>query len=122
MKLSSNHQKRLTGLIWIERMKKALPAVLIIGAIGAVAIYMTSERAARMDRTVEVKDHAASILVVKRPRTRGAAVVTARLDDGRVVDAVSQLNSILVPDDKVTIAEAVHASGRHTYDVIHVGQ
>ncbi len=121
MRLSGDRQKKLTGMIWMERLKKALPVILIALVLGGGAIYLSTQRAARQDKTVEVKDHKATILALKRPRSRGAAIVTARLDDGRVVDALSQLNDVLVADEEVTIAEGIHASGRHTYDVIRVG-
>lgn len=121
MKFSSDRQKKLTGLIWMERLKKAAPVVLVALILGGAAIYMASERSARQDRTVEVKDHQASVIAIKRPRSRGITIITARLNDGRVVDALSQLNNVLVADENVTIAEAVHASGRHTYDVIRAG-
>lgn len=121
MRFSSDRQKKLTGIIWMERLKKALPVILIALVLGGAAIYVSTERAARQDRTVEVKDHKATIIALKRPRSRGIAIVTARLDDGRVIDALSQLNNVLVADEAVVIAEGIHASGRHTYDVIRVG-
>ena len=122
MRLSSDRQKKLTGMIWMARLKKALPVILIAIVLGGAAIYVSNERAARQDKTIEVKEHKATILALKRPRSRGIAIVTARLDDGRVVDALSQLSNVLVADEEVTISEGIHASGRHTYDVIRVGR
>lgn len=121
MRFSTDRQKKLTQLLWMERFKKAAPVILIALVLGGAAFYVANERSARQDRTIEVKDHKASVMAVKRPRSRGVSIITARLDDGRVVDALSQLNEVLMADEPITIAEGIHASGRHTYDVIRVG-
>lgn len=122
MKLSDDKARRLSRLVWRERVRRWLPvmaaAVLVLGAYG----YFTEVQISRIDRTLEVKVHAATVLDIKRPAARGAAVVHVHLDDGRDVDAVSALRLAPVAGTHVVVNEGMHASGRLTFDVVRTSR
>ncbi len=122
MKLSDEKARRLSRLVWRERARRWLPliaaGVLVLGAYG----YFTEVQISRIDRTLEVKVHAATVLDVKRTAARGAAVVHVHLDDGRDVDAVSALRVAPAAGAHVVVNEGMHASGRLTFDVVRTSQ
>lgn len=117
MKLSDEKARRLSRLVWFERLRFALPAVVAVLALLGFLLFATEWRIGHADRTVDVKAHEARVVAVKRTAARGAAVVQVHLDDGRDVDAVSTLRLTPQAGSHVVINEARHASGRLTYDL-----
>jgi hypothetical protein len=120
MKAPAPGTRGLTALIWRERLRKLLPLLGLLVALVGAGFWIIMQRAGRADPTVEVKSHAATVVLMKRPPSRGISVVNVKLDDGRDVEAISLLPTALVPGTHVVIAEARHASGRLTYDVSRV--
>jgi hypothetical protein len=118
MKLSDDKARRLSRLVWLERLRFALPAAVAVLALVGFLVFATEWQIDHADRTVDVKMHEATVLAVKRTAARGAAVVRVHLDDGRDVDAVSTLRLTPQAGSHVVINEARHASGRLTYDVV----
>lgn len=117
MKLSDEKARRLSRLVWFERLRFALPAVVAVMALIGFLLFATEWQIGHADRTIDVKAHEATVVAVKRTAARGAAVVQVHLDDGRDVDAVSTLRLTPQAGSHVVINEARHASGRLTYDL-----
>jgi hypothetical protein len=118
MRLSEDKARRLSALIWRDRLRRWGPVFLAALALfGAFTFYLT-QQVGRLDRTLDVRVHEATVLKIKRPGTaRAGAVVQVHLDDGRDVDAIAAVRLAAVPGAHVTVSEARHASGRSTFDV-----
>jgi len=117
MRLSEEKSRRLSRLVWRDRIKRAAPLAIALVVILSVVAYVTEVQISHADRTVDVKVHEATVLVVKRAVSRGAAVVQVHLDDGRDVDALSVLRVTPHAGEHVVVNEAKHASGRLSFDV-----
>ncbi len=116
MRLSDDKAKRLSALVWRERAKFWLP--LVVGAIaicGALTL-LAVRQVGKVDQTVAVETHTATVVTVTR-NARSAATVHVLLDDGREVDAFSAMRLVPVHGARVVVSQARHASGRLTYDV-----
>ena len=120
MRLSDDKARRLSRLVWRERIRFALPAVVAVLALLGFLLFATEWQIDHADRTVDVKVHEAKVVAVKRTAARGAAVVQVHLDDGRDVDALSALRLTPLAGSHVVVNEARHASGRLTYDLVRV--
>jgi hypothetical protein len=122
MRLSPENARRLTQLVWRERARRWVPVILVaITGLAALA-YMTELQIGRVDRTVDVVTHDATVLEVKNPGARGAAVFRVHLDDGRDVDAVSTMRLTPAQGAHTVVTEAKHASGRLTFDVVRLAE
>jgi hypothetical protein len=121
MRLSNEKARRLSSLIWRERARRWLPVVAGIIALAGVFGFVIANQVGRADRTVAVQEHDGTVTGVKRANSaRGASILTIHLDDGRDVEAFSALRILPVAGSHVVIAEARHASGRFTYDVLRL--
>jgi len=121
MRLSDDKARRLTRLVWRERLMRALPLVAIaVVLLGGVA-YFTEVSVDRIDRTVGVQVHAGTVTGIKPGNAARGHIVLVHLGDGRDVEAF--LASRLSPQagSHVVINEARHVSGRSTYDIVRLG-
>jgi ABC-type cobalamin transport system permease subunit len=117
MRLSEEKSRQLSRLVWRDRIRRAAPLVVAVVVILGVVAYVTDVQISHVDRTVELKEHTATVLAVTHGGARGAAVVQVHLDDGRDVDAVSVLRVTPNAGAHVVVNEAKHASGRLSFDV-----
>jgi peptidoglycan/LPS O-acetylase OafA/YrhL len=121
IRLSDDKARRLSGLIWRERLRRLLPllvtALLLVGAF--TAILLNQQR--RADRTVDVKVREATVVHIKQIAVaRRAAIVTLHLEGGGDVDAFSAVQPVPSIGAHVEVNEARHASGKLTYDVTRI--
>ncbi len=117
MRLSPENARRLSQLVWRDRARRWVPIILaVVVGMGALA-YVTELQIGRVDRTVDVTTHDATVLAIKNNGARGAAVFHVHLDDGRDVDAVSTMRLTPAHGAHMVVTEAKHASGRSTFDV-----
>jgi len=107
-------------LVWRERARRGLLALIVLLAVAGAATYMLSSQTQRADRTLEVREREGTVVSVKQGGSRGASVIRVHLGDGRDVDAHSAARLVLPPGSHIVIAETRHASGRLTYDVVRV--
>jgi hypothetical protein len=122
VRLSEENARRLTRLVWRDRLLRALPIVVAVAVLAAGFTFLFLERIERADLTVDVTMHDGTVLGVKKlAAARGAAIVHVHLDDGRDVDAFSALRLVPIAGAHVQISEARHASGKLTYDVTGLG-
>jgi hypothetical protein len=118
VRLSDENARRLTRLVWRDRLRRILPFVLAILVLAGGATFFFLKQVERADRTLDVTAHEGTVTNVKKlGATRGAAVVHVHLDDGRDVDAFSAMRVVPVPGTHVQVSEARHASGKLTFDV-----
>ena len=120
MRLSNEKARRLSLLVWRERARRALLALIVLLAVAGAATYMLSSQAQRADRTLEVREREGTVVSIKQGGSRGASTLRVHLSDGQEVDAHSASRLVLPPGSHIVIAETRHASGRLTYDVVRV--
>jgi hypothetical protein len=122
MRLSPENSRRLTQLVWRERARRWVP-IIVVAIVGLAGLaYVTELQIGRVDRTVDVVTHDATVLAIKNPGARGAAVFHVHLDDGRDVDAVSTMRLTPAHGAHMVVTEAKHASGRSTFDVMRLAE
>ena len=123
MRLSDDKARRLSSLIWRERLRRFLPLAATAVVLVGVSTLIFINQARRADRTVDVKQRDATVVHVKQFAVRaGAAIITVHLDGDRNVDAFSTLQDVPAVGTHVVVSEARHASGRMTYDITHVDE
>jgi hypothetical protein len=121
MRLSDEKARRLSALVWRERLRRWLPVAAGLVFMAAVFGFVLARQIGRADRTVDVRQHDGTITGHKSlTSARGASILYVRLDDGRNVDAFSTLRVAPPNGSHVVIAEARHASGRLTYDIVRL--
>jgi len=120
MRLSDEKSRRLTTLVWRERARRWLPVVVVVIALAGALTYVLSSQVQRADRTVDVRERDGTVVSIKQGGSRGASIVRVHLGDGRDVDAHSAMRVVLPMGSHVVVAEARHASGRLTYDVVRL--
>ena len=116
MRLSEDKSRRLTAMIWRQRVKQWVPVALVLVLLFAGATYMLSNQLSKADKTLNVVSHSGTVTGITRAGPR-SAIAHVHLDDGRDVDALSQLNVIPLAGTHVTVSESRHASGRLSYDI-----
>ncbi|HWB45600.1 MAG TPA: hypothetical protein VG900_09190 [Hyphomicrobiaceae bacterium] len=116
MRLSDDKAKRLSALVWRERVKFWLPLVVGAIAIFGMLTFLVARQIGKVDQTVAVETHNGTVVTVTR-NARSAAIVHVLLDDGRDVDAFSAMRLVPVHGAHVIVNQARHASGRLTFDV-----
>ena len=114
MRLSNEKARRLSALVWRERARRWLLALVALLAVAGAATYMLSRQVERADRTLEVREREGTVVSIKQGGSRGASVVRVHLGDGREVDAHSASRLVLPPGSQIVIAETRHVSGRLT--------
>ncbi len=120
MRLSDEKSRRLTALIWRERARRWLPIAAALLVLIVAFTYYFGNQLARVDRTVDVRERDATVISVKRGGGARAAIVHVHLDDGGDVDAFATLRVTPATGTHVVVAEARHASGRVTYDILRL--
>jgi hypothetical protein len=121
MRLSNEKARRLSTLIWRDRARRWLPVTAGVLAMAAIFGFVLANQMGRVDRTVEVKQRDGTVTSIKRgSAARGASILNVHLDDGRDIEAFSVLRTLPAAGSHVVIAEARHASGRLTYDVVRL--
>jgi len=121
MRLSQEKARRLTALVWRERACRWLAALLAVLVLGGALTALLAYQVEHADRTVDVQQRDGTVMSVKPgSNARGAAVLRVHLDDGRDVDAFSASRIVPARGSHVVVAEARHASGRLTYDVLRL--
>jgi len=122
MKLSQENARRLSAMVWRERLRRLLPIVLALVVLIALLTVFLIRQVERADRTVSVAVHNGTVLTLKQGGGARAAIVHVQLDDGREVDAFSALRLTPFAGSHVVINEAQHASGKHTFDVVRLAE
>ena len=120
MRLSEEKARRLTALVWRERARRWLLALIVVLAVAGALTYVLSSQVQRADRTVDVRERGGTVVSIKQGGSRGASIVRVHLEDGNEVDAYSAMRVVLPKGSHVVLAEARHASGRLTYDVVRL--
>lgn len=121
MRLSNDKARRLTALVWRERARRWLPVVLVVLAVAGAFTFVLSNQIKRADQTVDVRERDGTVVSIKQGgNARGAAIVRVHLDNGQDVDAISTFRIVPPKGSHVVIAEARHASGRLTYDILRL--
>jgi hypothetical protein len=116
MRMSEEKSRRLKALVWQERVKRWAPIALALVVLFAGATYMLSSQLSRADRTVEVATHTGTVTGISRSGPR-SSIAHVHLDDGRDVDALSQMSIIPPAGAHVVVSESRHASGRLSFDI-----
>ena len=120
MRLSEEKARRLTALVWRERARRWLLALIVVLAVAGALTYVLSSQVQRADRTVDVRERGGTVVSIKQGGSRGASIVRVHLDDGRDVDVYSTSRIVVPKGSHVIVTEARHASGRLTYDVVRL--
>jgi hypothetical protein len=120
MRLSDEKVRRLSALVWRERARRWLLVLVAVLAVAGALTYVLSSHVERTDRTVDVRERDGTVVSIKQGGSRGASIVRVHLEDGREVDAYSAIRVVPPKGSHVVIAEARHASGRLTYDVVRL--
>ena len=116
MRMSEDKSRRLMVMVWRERARRWVPIILALVLLFAGATYMLANQLRRTDRTLEVLTHAGTVTGITRAGPR-SAIAHDHLDDGRDVDALSQMTIIPPAGTHVVVGESRHASGRLSYDI-----
>jgi hypothetical protein len=121
MRLANEKARRLTVLVWRERARRWLPVFVVVLALAGAFVFVLANQIGRADRTVDVTQRDGIVTGLKSGgNARGASILRVHLDDGRDVEAFSPFRIVPPQGSHVVIAEARHASGRLTYDVMRV--
>jgi hypothetical protein len=116
MRMSEEKSRRLMAMVWRERARNwGLVAVALVVLFGG-ATYMLMSQLSRADRTLEVAMQTGTVTGITRAGPR-SAIAHVHLDDGRDVDALSQMSIIPPSGAHVVVGESRHASGRLSYDI-----
>src|SRR5262245_19602200 len=116
MRVSQDKARRLTAMVWRDRALRLVPLVVAVIVVFAGASYMMARQIEKVDQTVEISTFGGTVTSIKRGGPR-SAIAHVHLEDGRDVDAFSQLAVVPLPGAHVTVAQSRHASGKLTYDV-----
>jgi hypothetical protein len=121
IRLSDDKARRLSGLIWRERLRRYLPLALAALVLAGIFTAVFLNQARRADRTVDVTVKEATVVQIKRISVASRAeILTVHLEGGGDVEAFSTVQPVPPIGAHVVVNEARHASGRLTYDVTHV--
>ena len=122
MKLSQANARRLSALVWRERLRRFVwIAAAAVGLTGLLTVFLVQQMD-RADRTVSVAVHQATVLAVRPGVGAHTGIVHVHLDDGREVDAISGLRLTPFAGTHVVINEALHASGKHSFDLVRLAE
>jgi hypothetical protein len=120
MRLSKENARRLTILLWRERLGRLLAVIAGLVVLAGVFGFALWQQLGRLDPTVAVQDHVGTVVGLETGKGSAAQAVRVHLDDGRDVDATSASRIVLPNGAHVLVAEARHASGQLTYRVLRV--
>jgi hypothetical protein len=119
--MTPEQKKQLDRAILMQRLKVIIPSVIVVALVFGGYAWVTAEKVARVDRTVEsytVAGHVAG--AARLTGRRGAYRLHVRLDGGGEVEAVSALPQPPHDGEAVELRVATHASGRVTYQVVRL--
>lgn len=122
MRLSRDHDRKLTQLIWRERGKRLAVVLAISAVLIGGAVYFNHQRELRADPTVTVNSIEATVIEGVARGIRKGYIVHARVPDGREVDAWVSSGYAPAPGTHVILAEAHHKSGKLSYELIRTVQ
>ena len=121
MRLSQDKARKLSMLVWRERARRWLPVAAAFAVMVALFTLVLEKQIERVDKTVEMNEREGTVTGLANGSTaRGPAILSVHLDDGRDVQAFSNFRIAPPNGTHVVIAEARHASGRMTYDVVRL--
>lgn len=119
MKISGANSRKLSQLVWRDRLRRLAPALIGAVALMSGAVAFNSYRAARSDPTLEVHTVAATILGLgKGQPARGGYIIRAQTADGLEVLALATTKVLPATGAHAVLAEARHKSGRLTYELL----
>lgn len=123
MRLSDEKARRLTALVWRERLWRFLPPLIVaVVLFGGLTVFFAN-RVARIDATVDVHEVDGTVSDMSRSGNgRNSAIVHVHLRDGRDVEAFSALRIAPLAGAHIVVSEARHASGKVTYDVLRLAE
>lgn len=119
-RLSDEKARRLSALVWRERLKRWVPVAIGLVLFAGAFTYYNMQQLARVDRTVDVQQHDGTVTGHKGGNSPTASILYVHLDDGRDVEAFSTFRVAPANGSHVIVSEARHASGRLTYDVVRL--
>lgn len=122
MRLSQENARRLSALVWRDRIRRWLPVIAVVVGATALLTFFLVRQVERADPTVDVRTHTATVLAAQHTATRGPAVVHVHLEDGRDVEAFSGMRVDPPAGTHVIVNEARHASGKLTYDIARLAE
>ena len=115
----SEATRRLSHVLWMERIKK-VAAVMAIGAAVAIPLILLAEyRTEHADRSVSMKQVAGVVESARPAGGRNTYRVTVRLEDGRNVEA-SSMSIAPIKGEHVLLNDTEFASGQHHYTLTKV--
>lgn len=111
--MRTDMQKMLTRMMWQERLRQLVPAVLVIGVILSVLVYVfiPSKPISEQIVTGTVKGWT----VPQTTFGNGSPVLSVKLEDGRLVTASSEIDRPLLIGDEVKLREQTYESGRISF-------
>ena len=122
-RLSDDKARRLSALVWRERLQRWLPIVV---GLRADRRRLSPTSTCQPDGPCRpAPSTCSSTTAVSRASSKAAipavaSIVYVHLDDGRDVEAFSHFRVAPPNGAHVVVAEARHASGRVTYDVVRL--
>lgn len=121
MRLSDEKARRLTLLVWRERLRCSLPVAAGAAALAGVLLAIFVCQLGHVDGTIAVHDLNGTVLALESGGNgRPVSVLRVHLDDGREVDASAAFRILPHNGAQIVVAEAHHASGLLTYRVQRV--
>ena len=116
MRLSDEKARRLTLLVWRERLRNLLPLAAGAGAFAGVLATIFVCQFGHVDGTIAVHDLNGTVLALESGGNgRPVSVLRVQLDDGREVDASAAFRILPHNGAQIVVAEERHASGHLTY-------
>jgi hypothetical protein len=115
--MRADRERKLSRLIWQERIKRSVIAVLAAAVIFGAYVLLTYERTTLIDKTAETAVLGGTVVSTAPGLTAKTTVVHIRLEDGREIDAMSTAKRSPVPGAHAEIRMARHQSGRVIYEI-----
>ena len=109
-RLSDDKARRLSALLWRERLKRWLPVAVGLVLFAGVYTYFNMHQLARVDQTVDVQQHDGHVTGHRSGNSPVASVIYVHLDDGRDVEAFSHFR--VAPPNGAHVVGARHLRRR----------
>ncbi|MCB1510872.1 MAG: hypothetical protein KDJ36_08205 [Hyphomicrobiaceae bacterium] len=122
MKLSDENYRRLTGMIWRERLKTWGLGALAVCAVITALVVIQQFAVKPTDPVVQVSNSEATVVAVTPAPVGRGVTLKLRLPDGQKISAVANLRVYPTQGSHVRVSDVRHASGRHTYSVLGIAQ
>ncbi len=118
MKLSDENYRRLSGMIWRERLKTWGLGALALCALITAFVVVQQVAVKPADPVVQVSDSDATVVAVMPAPVGRGVTLKLRLPDGQNISTVANLRVYPAQGSHVRVSDVRHASGRHTYSVL----